>query len=206
MTLAPLGLILVGLFLPSVGSAQGVGVMLRAGAGLDREGPVVGGQVEFVDFGRSSSVEVALAVFEARLIEAHQGTTTGPFGSALHDYHEETRVRGAGLIASLLLGQGPRDSRGPYLAVGLGLGLLDVGWQVESPTDVQLGTPRAGGGSLRKEDGPMLGGLGSVGLGLRVHPRLDVRAQALTLMAPPTDTRRDVKLLATFMLTAAIGI
>ncbi len=205
--ITPFALLLVGLCLPFAISAQGLGGVVRAGGGVDATGrTVVGGQVEFVDFGTSSSVELALTVFEARRVEDFRGTTQGPFGEGTHDYHEDTRVRGAGVITSVLIGHGPRDSRGPYLAVGLGLGLFDVDWHVESPTDVLLGSVRPTGGSIREEDALLLGGLCNVGLGFRLHRRIDVRAQALTLMTPPTDARRDVKLLATFTISAGVGI
>jgi hypothetical protein len=206
--ITPFALAFLGLCLPFAISAQGLGGVLRVGAGVDRAGGMVGGgQVEFVDFGASSSVEVALTVFEAHLADDFQSTTSGQIGGlVLHDYHEDTRVRGAGVITSLLVGHGPRDSRGPYLALGLGLGLFDVDWHVESPTDMFLGSARPTGGSIRAEDVLLLGGLTNLGLGFRIHRRIDVRAQALTLLTPPTDARRDVKLLATFTLTAGVGI
>lgn len=207
MKSTPCAAVCLALWLPFAISAQGLGV-LRAGAGVDAQGrKVLGGQVEFVDFGASSSVEVALTVFEARLVEDFQGLGGGRIApDLLHNFHEDTRLRGAGVIPSLLIGHGPRDSRGPYLALGLGLGLFDVDWHVESPTDESLGTTRSTGGSIRMEDALLLGGLGSLGVGYRIHRRIDVRAQALSLLTPPTDARRDAKLLATFILTAGIGI
>jgi hypothetical protein len=122
------------------------------------------------------------------------------------EYHEDTRVRGAGPIASILIGHGPRDSRGPYVGLGLGIGVFDVNWHVESATDRFLGTARASGGSSRQEDSLLLGGLGSLGLGFRLHRRMDVRAQALTLMVPSTDTREDAKLLTVLLFTAGVRI
>jgi hypothetical protein len=186
--------------------AQGVGTVLRAGAGVDSQGGLVfGGQIALVDFGASSSVEMALAAFEGRLVEDYSGEEPGPIVAIQHDYHEDTRARGAGLIGSLLIGHGPRDSRGPYIALGLGIGALDVDWRVESPTARDLGPARPTGGSMREEHGLLPGGLGNVGLGFRLHRRLDLRAQALTLMAPSTDARENLKLLTVFTLTAGVG-
>ena len=201
-------LLFLSLCVPCGISAQGFGVVLRAGAGIDSAGGrVLGGQIELVDFGASSSVEMALAVFEGRLVEDYRVAAPTSLGFDVpHDYHEETQVRGAGAIATILIGHGPRDSRGPYVALGLGLGALDVDWHVESPTDRFLGSARPNGGSTRQEDGLLLGGLGSLGLGFRVHRRLDVRAHALTLMTPSTDTREEIKLVTTFMLTAGVGL
>jgi len=188
--------------------AQGLSPVLRGGAGVDSAGRgVFGGQIGLVDFGSSSSVEFAVALFEARLAEDYVGLLPGPFGNDVpHENHEDTRVRGVGPLASVLIGDGPRGSRGPYLAVGLGLGAFDSVWNVESPTANGLGNARPGGGSMRTEERLLLGGLASLGLGLRVHRRLDVRAQALTLMTPSTDERENAKLLATFMLTAGVGL
>jgi hypothetical protein len=182
--------------------------VLRAGAGVDSEGEsVLGGQIGLVDFGSSSSVEIAIAFFQARLVEDYSGLVQDPFGNLQpHRYHEDTEVRGAGPLASILIGEGPRGSRGPYLAVGLGLGVFEVDWHVESPTDRELGSARPGGGSMREEQTLLPGGLGNVGLGFRVHRHLDVRAHMLTLLTPSTDQREDLKLLATFMLSAGVGL
>ena len=200
-------MICLALAFPHAALAQGLGAVLRAGAGIDVQGErVIGGQVGLVDFGTSSSVEMALAVFEGRLVEDYRVYTDNGIRLVPDDYHEDTRVRGAGPIASVLIGQGPRDSRGPYLALGLGLGVFDVDWHVESPTDRSLGTVRPTGGSFSQEDGLLLGALGSLGLGFRVHRRLDIRAQALTMMTPSTDAREDAKLLTTFLLTVGVGI
>jgi hypothetical protein len=194
--------------LPHAAWSQGLGAVLRAGAGIDSQGDrVVGAQIGIIDFGNSSSVEIAVALFEASLVQNYSSPVPGLLGTdVLNDYHEDTRVRGAGPIASVLIGQGPRDSRGPYLGLGLGMGAFDVDWLVESPHDRDLGTARPGGGSMRDEDTLLLGGLGSVGLGFRFHRRLDVRAQALTLLTPSTGSREDAKLLTTFVLMAGVGI
>jgi hypothetical protein len=193
---------------PYAARAQGIAPVLRAGAGLDSEGEsVLGGQIGIVDFGTSSAVEIALAFFEARLVEDYGGRAPNRFGEdEPHQYHEDTEVRGVGPLASLLAGDGPRGSRGPYLALGLGVGAFQVDWHVVSPTDGALGAAQPGGGSLREESVLLPGGLGSVGLGYRVHRRLDLRAHALTLLTPSTNTREDLKLLSAFMLTAGLEL
>jgi hypothetical protein len=45
-----------------------------------------------------------------------------------------------------------------------------------------------------------------VGLGFRVHRRLDLRAHALTLLTPSTEAREDLKLLWAFMLTTGLEL
>ena len=200
--------LVLSLSLPRAIFGQGFDAIVRAGAGIDSEGGrVFGGQFGFVDFGASSSVEMALTLFEGHLVEDYRVLVRTSFGrDEPYDYHEDTRVRGAGGIASLLIGHGPRDSRGPYVALGLGLGAFDVDWHIESATDQFLGSARPTGGSVREEDGVLLGGLGSLGVGFRVHRRLDLRVHSLTMMTPSTDSREDIKLLTTFLLTAGLGI
>lgn len=201
-------ILFLSLSLPCAISGQGFDAVLRAGAGIDSGGGrVLGGQFGIVDFGASNSVEMVLTLFEGRLAEDHSVLVRTSSGrDEPYDYHEETRVRGAGAIASILIGHGPRDSRGPYVALGLGLGAFGVDWHIESLTDRFLGSARPTGGSLREEDVLLLGGLGSLGLGFRVHRRLDVRAHALTMMTPSTDSREDLKLVTNIMLMAGVGM
>jgi hypothetical protein len=201
-------ILFLALGLPCAISAQGFGGFLRAGAGIDSAGgPVLGAQIELVDFGTSHSVEMALTLFEGHLVEDYSLLVRTSLGrDEPYDYHEDTRVRGAGAIASILIGHGPKDSRGPYLALGLGLGAFGVDWHIESATDQLLGSARPTGGSMREEDGLLFGGLGSLGLGFRVNRRLDLRAHALTMMTPSTHSREDIKLVTTMLLTAGLGM
>ena len=89
---------------------------------------------------------------------------------------------------------------------GLGLGPIDADWRAESTTDDALGSPLAGGGSFATESGILVGSMGSAGLGMRLHSNVDVRAQALALVVPSTDAREDMKVVATFTLTAGLTL
>jgi hypothetical protein len=163
---------------------------------------VYAGQLEIVEFGSWSSVEVGISALEGGRAEDYRADQ----GLRAHDYHEETHVRGLALTASLLLGHPPRDSRGPYLLFGLGLGPIDVDWRRDSATDGSLGSAIAGGGSFAAEGGILVGSMGNAGVGLRVHPHVDVRAQALTLVVPSTDAREDMKIVSALTLTAGITL
>ncbi|MGE0157934.1 MAG: hypothetical protein AB7T31_00905 [Gemmatimonadales bacterium] len=196
-------LLCVGLLAPHAVAAQALGGGVRGGAGWDTRGErVYMGQLEIIEFGQWSSVEVGISALGGGTAEDYQTVRD----LRTHDYHEETRVRGLTLTASLLLAHAPKDSRGPYLLFGLGLGPIDVDWRADSPTDVTLGSPRPGGGSVRTEDGVMVGTMGTAGIGMRVHRWVDLRAQGLTLLVPSTDLREDMKVVATLTFTAGLTL
>jgi len=193
-------LALLGIALPHAASAQ-VGAGLRGGSGWDRDGETVyAGQLEIVEFGRWSSVEVGLSALEGGRTGSYQGQT----GFITHDYREAMQVRGLALTAGLLLAHAPKDSRGPYVLLGLGLGPIDVDWRTDSPTDPTLGSPSAGGGSFTAEAGILVGSMGTAGLGMRLHRNVDVRAQAISLIVPSTDIREDMEIVGTLTFTAGI--
>jgi hypothetical protein len=194
-------LLIAGLLVPDTSAAQGIGAGLRGGAGWDTTGDGVwAGQLEIVEFGRWSSVEVGLSAFEGGLVEDYTRTVE----RRSHDYHEETHLRGLALTASLLIGHAPEDSRGPYALVGLGIGPIDVGWRAESPTDPSLDSPRTGGGSFSIENGILPAPVANAGVGMRVHRHVDVRAQGVLFIAPSTDTREDMKAVAALTFTTGL--
>jgi hypothetical protein len=195
-------LVLLGLALPHAVSAQ-LGVGLRGGAGWDRDGETVyAGQLELVEFGRWTSIEVGLSALEGGRTESYQGQR----GFLAHEYQETMQIRGLALTAGLLLAHAPKNSRGPYVLLGLGLGPIDVDWRADSPTDPDLGSPAAGGGSFTTEAGILVGSVGTAGLGMRLHRNVDVRAQGLSLIVPSTNTREDMKIVATLTFTAGITL
>jgi hypothetical protein len=193
---------LLGVALPHAGSAQ-VGVGLRGGAGWDGAGEAVyAAQLELIEFGRWSSVEVGISAFEGGKTASYQRAR----GFIMHEYRDDMQVRGLALTAGLLLAHAPKDSRGPYLLLGLGLGPIDVDWRSDSPTDPALQSPSPGGGSFTAEAGMLVGSMGSAGLGMRLHRNVDVRAQALSLIVPSTDTREELKIVATLTFSAGVAL
>jgi hypothetical protein len=195
-------LFFLGMTLPHAAAAQAIGAGLRGGAGWDRAGETVYvGQLEIVEFGRWSSVEVGVSAFEGAVTEDYQRVSFRTY-----DYHEETLVRGLALTGSLLLAHAPKDSRGPYLLLGLGLGPIDVDWRTESLTDPSLGAPSADGGSFTSEGRILVGSMGNAGIGMRVHRNVDLRAQGLALVVPSTDAREDMKIVTTLTLTAGLTL
>ena len=194
--------VLVGtLAAPATVSAQGRGMLgVRGGAGVGAGGAVYSGQIELVDTDGGGSVELAVGGWSG--VRTTADYQVREF-SLVHDYHEEMRVRGFGILASYLWSLSRRRT-GPYLAMGIGLGPLWVDWRTDS-TDRGFGTPVAGGGSFRAEEGVQVGSLLSVGLGHRLHERLDLRAQVVSLLVPSTVERRDAKLLPLLMLTTGFA-
>lgn len=193
--------VLLGGAAPDAASAQRVGAFIRVGSGVDSNGHRAHvGQIELVDSGRSTSVELALSLFQARVIEQYRASDA----RFTHDYREETQAPGVALMANLLL-RHSRDLRGPYAVAGLGLGVLDVDWKLWSATDDDLGLPLPGGGSEASENGPALGSMLNLGLGFRLFRHADVRAQALTVLVPSTVQREDLKFVHALTLSAGLG-
>jgi hypothetical protein len=185
-------------------SAQGaIALGIRGGVGVDRAGRTVyTGQLEVTEVGGSSSAQVALAGFDARWIDDRQVFDSRRLRS--YDYHEEVRVRGGGVVASILPWH-RRDEGGPYVALGLGVGPMIVDWRLESATDTRFATPLPGGGTFVEEEKVQLGSMLSVGLGLRVHRHVDFRAQTLALVVPSSDVREELKVVPTFTLTTGLS-
>jgi hypothetical protein len=195
-------LVLLAVALPHAVSAQ-IGAGLRGGAGWDGDGETVyAAQLELIDFGQWSSVQVGLSALDGGRTASYQGQR----GLVTHDYREAMQVRGLALTAALLLAHAPKDSRGPYLLLGLGLGPIDVDWRTDSPTDPTLGSPSAGGGSFVTEARLIPGAMGAAGLGMRLHRNVDVRAQATSLLVPSTDLREDMKIVGTLTFTLGITL
>ena len=173
----------------------------RGGIGIDRTGKTVYvGQVDVTEMGTTHSVELALAVFGARLDQAYAATTK----NVLHEYQELTHVDGVALIGSVLLGHARPGTR-PYVVAGLGLGPLHVDWRQVSPTDPDLDISLPAGGSFREQSVMTLGAVLRLGVGLRLPAGLDVRAQAHALVVPSTADREDMKVVPTITLSTGVG-
>ena len=198
----------LGLQLPAAVHGQGSGrIGIRGGAGRDTAGGAAyGGQIEYTLFDGTNSIELGLAAFGNTLVE---DTSIGS-----HDYHEETDLLVAGVIANFLF-RHSMQAAGPYLVAGLGVGSSIVDWREESPTDLTLGAPPSsrsrrignplpGGGSFQEEDGVGVGMIVNLGIGQRFHEHLDVRAQVPMFLLASTDVR-DPKWITTLIVTVGIG-
>jgi len=195
------GLLCVAVLAPtSVGAQDLAALGLRAGAGIDRGGEVVyDAQIDLTDLSGSPAVGLAFRgfgeVFASKSYESVRGSRTW-------QDQEEMRVWGVALMADFLF-RHSRETRGPYVALALGVGPLWVQWRLES-TDPGVGDPLPGGGGFLEEDGLTVGSMMSAGLGQRLHRRVDLRAQATAVLVPSTDQREDLALIPLFTLTTGV--
>jgi hypothetical protein len=165
---------------------------VHAGAGISGGGDLVyEALIDLADLSCSPGVAVALRAFG----EASARRTTPV--SPTREEQEEMRVWGVGLIAEVLL-RHSLETRGPYVAVGLGVGPLWFRWRLDS---IGPGVPPEIGA---EEEGLTVGSILSAGLGQRLHPSVDVRAQATAVLVPSTDLREDLALIPFFTLTAGV--
>jgi len=96
------------------------------------------------------------------------------------------------------------DTQGPYFVAGIGVGIFSVDWREESPTDVSLGSPLAGGGSFQEEDGTAAGAILNFGIGHRFTEQIDLRAQVPPFLIGSGD-QRGTQAVPTFTLTLGVG-
>lgn len=103
-----------------------------------------------------------------------------------HSYNEKTDLLVYGMMANYLLGHSP-DRRGLYFVAGVGVAGVSASWEERSATDVSLGTPLPGGGSMQSEDGTGAGTVLNLGFGAYVSNRVDMRVELPTIVtfAPP---------------------
>jgi len=175
---------------------------IRAGAGTGGSGETVFvGQIEVSELAGLNSVELAVAgLLGGRSIE---NTRAIDRFNATHEYREDTGVVGIELTTNYLF-RHAMEASGPYFLVGLGVGAYRVDWSFASPTDRRLGTPLTGGGSSRAQEQTLLGSMVNVGVGLRLHQHVDVRAMLRAMLLPGSD-QRDLKLIPAVAATAGFG-
>ncbi len=140
---------------------------MRVGVGTDVTlGVAFGGGVNHRWPAGAGHAEVGPVLFYS-----HSEETTEEF----HTYEETTDLVAVGVMANYLVGYTPGASA-PFLVAGLGLAGMNVAWEERSATDVSLGTPLAGGGSMQSEEGAAGGSVVNVGVGYAFE-RSDVRVE-----------------------------
>jgi hypothetical protein len=91
-----------------------------------------------------------------------------------------------------------------YFVGGAGAGAISVEWEERSDTDVSLGTPLPGGGSMQSEDGTTGGLLLNFGLGYRITQNFDLRGQVPVFFISGGE-QRDGAVVPLFSLTAGLN-
>lgn len=102
--------------------------------------------------------------------------------NGFNDYEETTDLLVIGAMANFLFGYEPYQTRTFFIA-GLGLASVSMSWEEKSDTDVSLGTPLPGGGSMQSEDGGGGGTIFNLGVGYATAKGLEIRAELPVIMA-----------------------
>ncbi len=92
---------------------------------------------------------------------------------------------------------------GTYFVTGIGLTSVEIEWEESSATDVSLGTPLPGGGSMQAEDGTVGGTVFNFGVGRTFTGGLDLRVATpiIVTFSAPGDAS---SVIPTFTLTAGM--
>jgi len=141
----------------------------RAGIGTDINGGIAyGGGINYAIPVQKNHFELGIVLFGGSFDETSD--------NGFNTYDETTDVFVFGLLANYLIGYDPEAS-GPFFIAGLGLGSISVEWEERSATDVSLGTPLPGGGSMQAEEGSAGGSIFNFGVGTTFKGGFDIRAE-----------------------------
>lgn len=182
--------------LPAAAQTAPGGVGLRVGLGTDISLGIAGGAE--INYGRmlgANAVEMGLMLFGGRFSEESIDENFASVGCCR--YSERTDVVVLAALANYLFGY---NTPGPYFVGGFGLGAISVSWREESPDDTSLCPPLPGGGSVDEEDGVVAGTVLNLGIGTRLSPRVDLRAQ-VPLFITVSDSPGGNSVIPTFAVT-----
>lgn len=152
---------------------------IRGGIGTDINlGIAYGLGANFLLDMPDNSVELGVVFFGGSFKES---TDEG-----LHTYDETTDLSVFGVLANYLIGYEP-GQRGTFYVVGVGFASINVEWEERSETDISLGTPLPGGGSMQSADGAAGGTVVNFGVGSSFPSGMDIRAEipVIVTFAPP---------------------
>jgi hypothetical protein len=154
-------------------------VGLRAGVGTDIDlGLAYGAGGNYLLTFPKNSLELGILLFGGSFEETSD--------EGIHTYEETTDIFVFGAVANYLIGYQP-DMTGTFFVVGTGLASVSVDWEERSDTDVSLGTPLPGGGSMQSADGSSAGSVFNLGIGQAFAGGFDIRFEVpviLTFSAP----------------------
>lgn len=168
-------LFVVGLVSAHAQTAPRVGV--RAGIGTDVTGGIAYGLgVNYLltfESNPNNSLELGVVFFGGSFEETSE---------EYHTYVENTDVVVFGVLANYLIGYQPGKA-GFFFIAGAGLASIGVEWEERSETDISLGTPLPGGGSMQSADGTSGGSVVNLGVGKTFKGGLDVRLEIPVILA-----------------------
>ena len=166
---------------------------IRGGVGTDISGGLaygVGGS--YLVPVQKNYVELGAVIFGGSYSETSD--------NGFNEYEEETDLTVIGVMANFLFGFEPLQSK-TYFVAGMGLASLSVTWEERSSTDVSLGTPLPGGGSMQSDEGSVGGTIFNLGVGHSFASGLDLRAETPVIVAFSTPGEA-TSVIPTFMVTA----
>lgn len=168
---------------------------LRGGVGTDINGGLAyGGGVNFLLTYPRNSLELGIVLFGGSFDES---TDEG-----IHTYDETTDILVFGALANYLISYQPGEP-GTFFIVGIGLASVSVDWEERSATDVSLGTPLPGGGSMQSEEGSGGGTVFNLGFGYSFPSGIDIRAELPTIVSFSSPGEA-ASVIPTAMVTAGI--
>lgn len=175
-------LLAVFVILSIAGAAAGqtsTRIGVRGGVGTDVElGLAYGAGANFVIELPAHSLELGVMLFGGSFDEtSEEGGNT---------YDETTDLLVFGFLANYLINYTPNEA-GTFFVTGIGFGSINVEWEEKSETDVSLGTPLPGGGSMQSADGTAGGTILNLGAGRSFASGLDIRVElpVIITFSPP---------------------
>jgi hypothetical protein len=117
---------------------------------------------------QQNSIELGVVMFGGSFEES---TDEG-----MHTYDETTDLFVFGILANYMINYTP-DKPGTFFLAGFGLASISVDWEERSETDISLGTPLPGGGSMQSADGSAGGTVFNLGAGHSFNGGFDIRAE-----------------------------
>jgi len=181
--------------IPSAIAQTGPRIGIRAGVGTDINlGLAYGAGANFLLSLPQNSLELGVVFFGGSYDETSD--------NGYNTYDETTDVFVFGMLANYLISYTP-ELPGTFYVVGFGLASVSIDWEERSATDVSLGTPLPGGGSMQSEDASGGGSVFNLGIGRTFAKGFDVRLEMPVILSfsSPGDAS---SVIPTVMLTAGI--
>ncbi|MEA1986796.1 MAG: hypothetical protein U9N76_04850 [Candidatus Marinimicrobia bacterium] len=169
-TISYLFTIIVILFVVSSLNAQTKPTIgIRGGVGTDINlGLAYGLGINYLLPVSDRSLELGILLFGGK---SKESTDIG-----IHTYNETTEIFVVALMFNYLINYFP-ETNGVYFISGAGVASIGVEWEEKSQTDISLGTPLPGGGSMQSAEGTTGGIVLNLGVGKSFNNKLDVRIE-----------------------------
>ena len=171
--LAILGILVLGTAATHAQTSPKIG--LRAGIGTDVNlGLAYGVGGNYLLTYPNNSLELGILLFGGSFEETSD--------ESIHTYEETTDLFVFGVMANYLIGY-QTEQPATFFVAGVGLASISAEWEERSSTDVSLGTPLAGGGSMQTAEGSAAGIVFNLGVGRSFKGGLDIRLEIPVILS-----------------------